>query len=260
MQTLSGKMIWLTGASSGIGEALAYELAKRGVKLAITARRGEILNAMVEKIEASGGKAFAVPADVTDLAVLKDAARKIEAWGGPIDMVIANAGTHVVTKPEHFNAQEYIDLMNINFGGSMYTIEAALPKMLERKKGRVVVLASLAGSRGLPTAAAYGASKAALINFLESIRFHLKEHNVGVTIINPGFVKTPLTDKNDFEMPFLIDAGKSARIIADGLEKEKNDISYPIPFSWIIKTARVLPYAVYEFLVTVLWSRMENKK
>lgn len=253
MAPLTSKCIWLTGASSGIGEALAHEFARRGAKVAITARRKEILDGLVSTITSRGGTALAVAADVTNLAQMKQSAELIENTFGPIDILLANAGSHVPSKPENFDSAEYMQIMQLNFGGMLHSIEAVLPRMLERKSGRIAPVASLAGTRGLPKAAAYGASKAAMINFLESIRFHIRRSGVGVTIINPGFVKTPLTDKNDFHMPFLIDAPKAARIIADGLEKEKNDISFPFPFHWIVKGGRLLPYPIYQWLVDKMW-------
>lgn len=253
MVSLSGKCIWLTGASSGIGEALAYELAGRKAKVAITARREEILNSLVTQIQARGGTALAVPGDVQDLGRMKEANAQISSTFGPIDILLANAGSHVPTHPERFDSAEYMSIMQLNFGGMLHCIEAVLPSMLERKSGRIAPVASLAGIRGLPKAAAYGASKAAMINFLESIRFHIRRNGVSVTIIKPGFVTTPLTDKNDFYMPFKIDAPKAARIIADGLERERDDISFPFPFHWIVKGGRILPYPIYQWLVDKMW-------
>lgn len=253
MSEFSGKCIWLTGASSGIGEAVARELGRRGAKLVITARREEILRKLADEIVAAGGKAHVVAADVSDREAVQQAARAAEAWGGPVDLLISNAGTHVPTEPLKFNSEEYIELMRTNYFGMLYTIEAVLPGMLERGAGRVAAVSSLAASRGLPMSAAYGASKAAMTNFLESIRFHVRRKGVGVTIIHPGFVKTPLTDKNTFFMPFMIDAPKAARIICDGLERKKNEISFPFPFNWLVKLGRLIPYPVYEAAVDRMW-------
>jgi NAD(P)-dependent dehydrogenase (short-subunit alcohol dehydrogenase family) len=162
------------------------------------------------------------PCDVTDLAAVKECAAGIEGTHGPIDIVIANAGTYVASGPhESFDSAEYESIMRLNYGGMIHTIESVLPAMLERKRGHIVGVSSLVGYRGLPRAAAYGASKAAAINFLESLRFHTAPRGVPVTIVNPGFVKTPLTDKNDFEMPFLVPAEEAARIICRGIEKQK---------------------------------------
>lgn len=250
---LQNKVVWLTGASSGIGEALAYELARRGARVVITARRREVLDGMVRTINESGGQAFAFAGDVQDLEQMKGIVAEVERTIGPIDLAIPNAGTHVFTVPENFNSAEYLSLMQLNFGGMLHCIEAVLPKMLERGAGHLAPVASLAGYRGLPRAAAYGASKAAMIHFLESIRFHLKTKGIVISIVNPGFVKTPLTDKNDFYMPFLIDSGKAARIICKGIERCKREVAFPWPFSWILKLGRMLPDPVYERIVDRLW-------
>ena len=250
---LKDKCVWLTGASSGIGKSLAVELARRGAVVALTARRSDLLDELVEVIRSSGGKAFSYPGDVLHLDQMKDTVARIEAEIGPVDLAIPNAGTHIFTIPEEFNSQEYLSLMDLNFGGMLRCIEAVLPGMLKRGRGSIAPIASLAGYRGLPRAAAYGASKAAMIHFLESIRFHLKPRGITISIVNPGFVKTPLTDKNDFKMPFLVDADKSAEIICDGIEKGKREIAFPFPFNLILKMARMLPDPIYEMIVNRCW-------
>lgn len=250
---LQGKNVWLTGASSGIGEALAYELARRGARVAITARRAEALEKIVSEIRAQGGQAWSFPGDVTNLEEMKRVVAEIEQTVGPLDLAIPNAGTHIFTVPEQFNSAEYLSIMQLNFGGILFCIEAVLPRMLERGKGYLAPVASLAGYRGLPRAAAYGASKSAAIHFLESIRFHLVRRNITVSIVNPGFVKTPLTDKNDFQMPFLIDADRAAKIICRGIERGKREIAFPWPFTWVLKIARMLPDPIYELLVNRCW-------
>lgn len=257
MGSLTDKRVWLVGASSGIGEALAFELAKRGAKLAITARRTELLNSIKSRIlEHSRAQVEIFPGDVLNLEQIKATAARVREVFGEIDILISNAGNHLVTKPLQFDSVEYKAIMDLNYGGLLHCIEAALPHMLVRKSGHVVGVASLAGYRGLPRAAAYGASKAAMINFMESLRFHLRPHGIPVTIVNPGFVKTPLTDKNDFPMPFLIEADRSARIICDGIECQKREITFPFPFNAILKLGRVLPYPIYSWIVERLWSRM----
>lgn len=250
---LKGKCVWLTGASSGIGEALAYELARRGAKVAITARRGDLLDAIVARVREIGGEAYSFPGDVLNLGEMKDLVDSIESKVGPIDVAIPNAGTHLFTKPEQFDSAEYLSIMQLNFGGVLHCLEAVIPRMLQRGRGALAPVASLAGYRGLPRAAAYGASKSALIHFLESIRFHLKPKGLTISIVNPGFVKTPLTDKNDFYMPFLISSEKAAKIICDGIERGKRTIAFPLPFSWIVGLGKFLPAPVYEKIVNQLW-------
>lgn len=258
MTSLDGKRIWLTGASLGIGRALAHELATRGAQTVLTSRSEETLNAVRREVEKLGGKAVVKPGDVTDLERMKAIALEIESELGGVDILIANAGTHIVTRPEEFDTSEYLDLMDINYGGTLRCIEAVLPGMLACKSGRIVGVASLAGMRGLPQAAAYCASKGAIINFFQSMRIHLKEHEIGVTIVNPGFVRTPLTDKNDFHMPFLIEPEKAARIICSGIAHDRSEISFPIPFSWTIRLLRVIPYPIYNWIMTRVWRRMKT--
>lgn len=250
---LKGKCVWLTGASSGIGEALAYELARRGAKVAVTARRGDLLDQIVARIKESGGEAYSFPGDVLNLEEMKALVASIESKIAPIDVAVPNAGTHLFTIPEQFNSAEYLSIMQLNFGGVLHCLEAVIPRMLQRGRGSLAPVASLAGYRGLPRAAAYGASKSALIHFLESIRFHLKPKGLTISIVNPGFVKTPLTDKNDFYMPFLVSSEKAAKIICDGIERGKRTIAFPRLFSWIVGLGKFLPAPVYEKIVNQLW-------
>ena len=258
MTNLQGKRIWLTGASLGIGRGLAHELANQRAITVITSRNEDALDTVRKEVENLGGKVLVKPGDVTDLERMKEIASEIESELGGIDILIANAGTHVFTNPEEFDTAEYLDLMNINYGGTLRCIEAVLPGMLARKSGRIVGIASLAGLRGLPNAAAYCASKGAIINFFQSMWVHLREHNIGVTIVNPGFVRTPLTDKNDFHMPFLIESDKAARIICSGIARGRSDISFPFPFSWTIRFLRLLPHPIYNWIMTRVWKRMKN--
>lgn len=258
-ESLENKRIWIIGASSGIGEALAYELGRRGAVLALSARRLELLHKVERSIREAGGRAHVFPADVTRRQDLRETAQKIEKELGPLDILIANAGSHIETTPLRFNSEEYLSLMQLNYGGMLHSIEAVLPEMIARKSGHIVAVASLSGYRGLPTAGAYGASKSAMIHFLESFRFHVEEVGLSVSIVNPGFVRTPLTDKNDFPMPFLMEPEPAARIVCNGIEKRKKEISFPFPFNYLLKCARVLPYPLYSILVKMLWSRMPRK-
>lgn len=245
------KRIWLTGASSGIGEALVWRLHALGAELIVTARRAEVLQRLVATLD--GDRVHAFAGDVTDPLAMKDIVNKVERTLGPIDIAIPNAGSHIFTVPEQFNSAEYLGLMQLNFGGMLHCIEAVLPGMLERGRGVIAPVASLAGYRGLPRAGAYGASKAAMIHFLESIRFHLEPKGLKIIIINPGFVKTPLTDKNDFRMPFLVSAEESAIYISKGIMKGRREVAFPYLFSRLLKVGRMLPAPVYERIVNLCW-------
>jgi short-subunit dehydrogenase len=250
---LRGKCVWLTGASSGIGEALALELARRGARVAITARRADMLATVQQAASGLSGEVRSFPGDVLDCEQMKRVVQDIERTMGPIDVAIPNAGTHIFTVPEQFSSAEYMSIMQLNFGGMLHCIEAVLPSMLARGGGHIAPVASMAGYRGLPRAAAYGASKSAMIHFLESIRFHLVRKGLVISIVNPGFVKTPLTDKNDFRMPFLISAERAAVIMCNGIEKGKREIAFPFLFSRILKLVRMLPDPLYEVIVNRCW-------
>ena len=250
------RVVWLTGASSGIGAAVARELARRGAVLALTARRQEALESLRRELAASGQQVGVYAGDVCDLVAMKSIVSQIEATLGPLDIVIANAGICKYGDPLKFDSADYLEVLETNFAGALHTIEAALPGMLGRKCGHLVGVASLAGYRGLPRAAAYGASKSALIHFLESIRFHLQRVGISVSIVNPGFVKTPMTDQNDFPMPFLISPERAAIYLCDGIARGRKEISFPPPFNWLLKLMRVLPYALYERAVYGAWRRL----
>ena len=253
------KIVWLTGASSGIGEAVAFELARRGARVVITARREEILNEMVSKLGGDAGSFVPKPGDVEDLPRMRAIVEETERELGPISILIANAGTHRFTETDKFDSADYLALMRTNFGGTLHCIEAVLPAMTKRKAGQIVGVASLAGYRGLPRAAAYGASKAALINFLESIRIHLARNGIRVSIVNPGFVKTPLTDKNDFPMPFLMSSADAARVMCNSIALQKREIAFPFLFSQIMKLVRFLPSVLHEKLMSEVWKRSERQ-
>ncbi len=250
MSKFAGKRVWLTGASTGIGRAVALELSAQGAVTGLTSRNEHALRDLRDEIERMGGRAIVLPGDVTDPIRMKAIAAEFEAQAGAIDILIASAGSHLFTRPERFDAREYLGLMDLNYGGMLRCIEAVLPGMLERRAGHIVGIASLAGYRGVPRAAAYGASKAAMISFLESLRFHVTRSNVKVTIVNPGFVRTPLTDKNDFQMPFLMEVGPAARVICSGIARGKDEIAFPVPFSWMIKAMRIIPFPLYKLIMS----------
>lgn len=236
--------VWLTGASSGIGEALVAPLVARGARVAVTARRTDLLEAVARR--AGGDATLVVPADVTDQQAVTAAARTIEAaWGG-IDLAIFNAGGNVEPDgPSRFDADAYVRTMTLNYFSVVFGIDAVLGGMLARGRGHLAAVASLGGYRALPTAGAYGASKAAVIYLLESLRFDLEPSGIGVTVINPGFVRTPLTARNRFRMPFLMDADAAAERIVAGFARDRREIHFPGALSWPMKLLRIAPEPVY---------------
>lgn len=242
----------ITGASSGIGLELARELAKRGYALALLARRTDLLEQLARELP----RAVAIGCDVTDVASVRDAVRRAESeLGGPFDLAIANAGISIPGHATKFKLDDAEQVLRVNVLGMLYLFDAVIPSMVERRAGRFVGVASVAGLRGLPVAGAYSASKAAMQSFLEASRIELAPYGVGVTIVNPGFVATAMTEKNRFRMPFLMNADRAARIIADGLERGKRVIEFPFRTSLFMRTARLLPDAVYDRMMAPMARR-----
>jgi len=241
--------IWITGATSGIGKALTRKFVEEGKKVALTGRSKDKLTAFVAELGVDEKTVLPVPADVADDEAVAAAYSHIKnTWGVP-DLVIANAGTHINMPASEISLDKCRKLFEINLVGAVSTLLVGLPDMMLRGKGHLVGVGSLSSYRGLPLAAAYGASKAGLNNFLQSLRFDAETYGITVTAINPGFVKTPLTDLNTYPMPLIIEADEAAEYIWDGLSRRKMEIHFPPAFSWSCKLLRILPYPVYHWLV-----------
>lgn len=239
--------LWITGAGAGIGRALALAYARRGATVAVSARRADTLAALQAEVQAQGliGLIVPVPLDVTDRAATLAAVATIEELIGSLDLVILNAGTHEPFDPAAFDPTIFDRLFAVNLFGVVNGLAAVVPRMVARRGGRVAIVSSVAGYCGLPTAAAYGATKAALINMAEALKPELERCGVGVAVINPGFVRTPLTDRNTFPMPFLIEADDAAERIIRGLASGRFEITFPRRLSWALKMLRRLPYPIY---------------
>ena len=231
--SLRGKVVWITGASSGIGAEVALELARRGARVVVTARRAE---ALVE-LSARSANIAAAPGDITDHDGIAEVARGILASHGAIDVALLNAGTYTPVLPDDFSAELFRPHVEVNIMGTVNCIEAVLPEMRRRRSGRIAVVASVTGFAALPMASAYGASKAFLISMCDSLRADLAGEGSGVevTVVAPGFVTTDLTAQNEFRMPFVIEAPEAARIIADGLESGDPEIVFPRRMSIAMK-------------------------
>ncbi len=235
--------VWITGASTGLGRAVALRFAAGGHRVAASARGLEQLRSLADE---AGGGVTPRPLDVTDRAATAAAIAEIEAAHGPIGIAILNAGTHLPMAAESYGADTVGKLLDVNVMGVAHGLEALLPRMIERRAGTVAVVSSVAGYRGLPTAAAYGASKAALINMCESLKLELDRHGVRIVLINPGFIDTPLTARNPFPMPFLMPADKAAERVYRGLIHGRGfEITFPRRFTWLLKLLRMLPYGLY---------------
>jgi short-subunit dehydrogenase len=254
LQTLSPWRVWLSGASSGLGEALARELARRGSRIALFARREDKLVELREDLLRShpGIEVLAQGGDVRDFQRVKEAVAEAERAFGAIDVLILNAGTGDSLTPENFDVQIAERIVGVNFFGAIHGIAAALPGMLARKSGTIVGISSISAVRGFPGAGPYCASKAALTTFLESLRLDLRPSGIKVITVTPGFIKTPLTDRNRFHMPFLQPADKAARRILQGIEKGRREIHFPKRLTIPLKLLRLLPGRLSDFIVAAV--------
>lgn len=239
----------VTGASSGIGAALARQLAARGVEVWLCARREERLEAEVAAIRAQGGRAHALRLDVS--APEETAARLLaldEEVSG-LDLVIANAGVGDDTPAARGDWQTTARIFQTNVVGAAATLLPLVPRMIERGRGHLVGISSLAGELPLPRGTPYGASKAALTYLLEGTRMELSGTGVAVTIVHPGFVTTEMTAKNDFPMPFLLDTERAARIIDRGIQRQARLVRFPLPLAALIRVARLAPAWLREAVI-----------
>jgi short-subunit dehydrogenase len=235
---------WITGASSGLGRALARRMAADGWRIAASARGAEALADL-----AASAVDLAYPLDVTDPAAVTDALISIEQDLGPIGQAVLNAGTHKPVRAATFAAADFRELTELNLMGTIHCMEALLPGMIARRGGGIAVVASVAGYRGLPTSAAYGMTKAGLINMAEALKPELDRYGVHLQLVNPGFVRTPLTDKNPFPMPFLMEVEDAAEAFYRGLRSERFEIVFPRRLAYLLKLLRCLP-ASLAFAVT----------
>lgn len=238
-----GPLAWITGGGSGIGRALALALSRDGWRVAISGRDADKLARACAADP--GERLFAVPLDVTDADAVRRAVDELEHTAGALQLVVLNAGDYQPMSLDQFDAQLFQRLMAVNYQGVVNGIAAVLPHLRRRGAGQLLINGSLSGYRGLPRAAPYGASKAALINLAESLRNECRDAGILLRVINPGFVRSELTDRNDFKMPFLTDADSLAAHIVHRLRGDSFEISYPRTMTWLMKLLRLLPYRLY---------------
>ncbi len=240
------KIVFLTGASSGIGEALAIELAKKGAILGLLARREDLLKVLAEKCAQAGGKARVLTCDVVDEKGVAEAAESLQKEFGKIDILIANAG---IGGPAHAKDLKNADvkrIIEVNLMGAIYAATAVLPKMLEQGSGHLVAVSSLAGFRGLPRSASYSASKAGMTNFFESLRLDLIGSGIDVTIIQPGFIRTPLTSGRKNKLPFLMELDDAIPYFVRAIEKKKRFCAFPWQLATFVRFGRMFPAWFYD--------------
>ena len=238
----------ITGASSGIGKGLALQIAARGARLGLVARREELLQEIVEEIKAQNGTAIAVSADVRDGAAVQLATDRIRTEFGPIDIMIANAGIGVTDHAANLNPNKVADVMNINLLGAVNSVAAVLPEMTNRGSGQLVAISSLAAYRGLAKSAAYCASKAALSAFFESLRIDLRHSGLTVTVIHPGFIKTALTNGRESKMPYLMELDDAIKKILTAIEKGKKSYAFPWQLATIVRAGMIMPASMYDWV------------
>ncbi len=231
----------VTGASSGIGRALARALAAEGCKVGLVARRQDQLASLADEIRASGGVAEHAAADVAERLQVVAAIRDLAGRLGPVDLLVANAGVGAPTILEPMNVSDVEKMFRVNVLGVVYSLEAVLPAMLERGRGHVAAVSSIAAYKGLPGEWGYSASKAAVNNVMEGLRIQLRDRGIAVTTICPGFVATPMTEVNEFKMPWLLTADAAARRIVRALRRRKKVYSFPWQMSVFMKLAQWAP-------------------
>jgi short-subunit dehydrogenase len=240
------KVVLITGASSGIGQTLAVELGGRGAKLGLLARRADVLESIAGEVEKAGGRALALPADVRDPAAVRSMADRLRAEFGPIDVLIANAGVGATTHANELRAEEVAEVININLLGAVNSVVAVVSEMVAQGRGQLVAISSLAAYRGLPKSSAYCASKAALSAFFESLRLDLHGTGVDVTIIHPGFIKTPLTADRHAKMPYLMELQDATRKIVRAIEARKKSYAFPWQLASIVRLGLLMPIPLYD--------------
>lgn len=239
-------LIWITGAGSGIGRALARRYAADGWRVAVSARSTQDLETLAGE---AGTAVRPYPLDVTDRAAVAATVERIEDELGPIDLAILNAGTYAPMFADDFDTNAFRRTIEVNLLGTTECLGALVPRMIGRGRGQLAVMASVAGFFGLPGAGAYGASKAGLNVLCQSLRPDLAHHGVSLTVINPGFVKTPLTDKNTFPMPFLIPVEEAVDQIVRRLPGAPFEISFPWQMRLLMKGLAGLPHGL-QFAIT----------
>ena len=243
------KTIWITGGSTGIGKALAIKFANEGWNVAISARRENLLKELSDRYE----NIYPFPLDVTDKENCKNIFNQVKEKFGEIDICFFSTGTWDPKKEKDIDVEQIENVFKINFFGTVNSIKAVEEYYKNRNEGTIAIVSSIAGYRGLPNSTGYGPSKSALNNLAESLYFDFGRHNVRVCLVSPGFIKTPMTDKNDFKMPFLKTPEFAADKIYDGLVNKKSfEIHFPKELTLTLKFFSILPYKLYFYLVKKL--------
>ncbi|PWW04228.1 short-subunit dehydrogenase [Hoeflea marina] len=236
---------WITGASSGIGRAVALLLAAKGFTVHATARSADDLDALASEASGLSGRIVATPGDVTDPEAMTAIVERIIADTGPLALAIFNAGVFLPVSGEALQASRFKKTFDVNLMGVVNGLVPAVGVMKPAGRGQIAIVSSVAGYSGLPSSAAYGASKAGLTNMAESLKFDFDKLGIRIQVIHPGFVETPATEKNPFEMPALMKVDDAAGRIVEGLASSSFEITFPRRFTYVLKFLRMLPYPLY---------------
>ena len=246
------KVIWITGASSGIGKALSIKFAQEGWIVAASARREGLL----QELTKINQNIHSFPLDVTNPEQCKKVFEEIKKKFNNIEISIFGTGIHDPNSEKRFNLEKIREIMEVNYFGTMNSINSVYDYYNDKKSGQISIISSVAGYRGLPAAGAYCASKSALTSFTESLRFEMMRKNVRVSLVSPGFIKTPMTDQNDFPMPMIKSPEFAAEKIYIGLTKKTGfEIHFPKAFTFFLKFLRILPYGIYFKLIDMGYKR-----
>jgi len=245
---LDGKTVLITGASSGIGRELARQLTEKNCRLVLIARREERLQELLKTLPGKSEHVYFI-CDVANQEQVTAVCRKLHEDGITIDIMVLNAGVSRYFLVKDFSVEDSRYTFAVNFFGVLYFIEQLLPAMLQRNAGTIAVVSSLTGYRGMPKAASYAASKAALSNFIESLRIDLWKTGIKCVLISPGFVKSEMTGDSSSPKPFFMDTDKAVQRIIRGLENEKTEIHFPRRLSWLAKFSRLFPDKFYARLM-----------
>lgn len=250
---------WVTGASSGIGYHTARILAAQGWTVAVTARSADKLQVLAEECADGPGEIIVAAADVTDQARISALAQELSQRDGGIALVILNAGVYLPLRAAELSLEDFDKSFAINLNGVTNCLVPALQHMKEKGRGQIVLTSSVAGYGGLPTSAAYGATKAGLINMAESLKFDLDLMNIHIQVVNPGFVDTPATQSNPFPMPFLMQVEDAAERLVQGLASKSFEITFPKRFTYGLKAINLLPYPLYFWAVNTFTGWRKKK-
>ena len=251
-------VVWITGASAGMGRALALQMARKGYDVIASARSVDQLEALAAESAGMLGRIYAHACDATDQAGMAAAVAEIEDRHGPLCLAVFNAGNYWPTRGEALDIEAFRKTYELNLFGVLNGLVPVVERMKGHGRGQVVLVASVSGYTGLPKASAYGASKAAINNMAESLKFDFDRMNIRIQVVNPGFIDTPLTEKNDFAMPALMPVDKAIAAMIYGMENGGFEITFPRRFTYVLKLMRILPHPLYFALMR--WITRSNRR